>query len=75
MTLPHSFLILRRKHISATVLHATAARMGRFLSQLVAVIVGQLLPGPDIPTGNYPDGAAGHLHMTVRSTGMVDVAG
>lgn len=43
--------------------------------QLVAVIVGQLLPCPDIPTGDNPDGAARLLHVTVRVTGMIDVAG
>ena len=75
MTLPNDLLILRSEHISATVLNATGARMWGRLSQLVAVIVGQLLPCPDIPTGDNPDGAARLLHVTVRVTGMVDVAG
>jgi hypothetical protein len=75
MRLPHSLLILQSEHIPATVLNATGARMWGRLSQLVAVIVGQLLPCLDIPTGDNPDGAARLLHMTIGVTGMVDVAG
>ena len=68
-------LIWWSKNGPATGRRPTGTGMDGRVIQLVAVIVGQLLPCPDIPTGDNPDGAARLLHVTVWVTRMVDVAG
>jgi len=42
---------------------------------LIPVIEGQLFPSVEIAEGDNPDGAGGEFRVTVRITGMIDVAG
>src|SRR5439155_11550920 len=72
--LDHSPILLREDE-AATALGATGTGLFHLGIKLVAIIKGQLLAGFDVSQRHNPDDTGGREDFTIRSAGMVDIAG
>jgi len=71
--LPDHVLIEGGQNETATVWSTTGTEVFGGVRP-VAVVVGEILPSPDVPAGDNPDGAGRLMHCAVGVTGMVDEA-